>query len=83
MNKLIYVYATWCGPCRQFGPTMDRVASSGIPVQKMDADDDQKSLIQYGIRSVPTVIKVNAIGEEISRISGARSEQEIVEFYNK
>ena len=64
-------------------PTMDRVASSGIPVQKMDADDDQKSLIQYGIRSVPTVIKVNAIGEEISRISGARSEQEIVEFYNK
>jgi|TARA_R110000787_G_C13187132_1_gene422548 thioredoxin-like negative regulator of GroEL len=83
MNKLIYVSATWCGPCRQFGPTMDRVASSGIPVQKMDADDDQKSLIQYGIRSVPTVIKVNAIGEEISRISGARSEQEIVEFYNK
>ena len=83
MNKLIYVSATWCGPCRQFGPTMDRVASSGIPVQKMDADDDQKSLIQYGIRSVPTVIKVNANGEEISRISGARSEQEIVEFYNK
>ena len=83
MNKLIYVSATWCGPCRQFGPTMDRVASSGIPVQKMDADDDQKSLIQYGIRSVPTVIKVNAIGEEISRISGARSEQDIVEFYNK
>ena len=83
MNKLIYVSATWCGPCRQFGPTMDRVASSGIPVQKMDADDDQKSLIQYGISSVPTVIKVNAIGEEISRISGARSEQEIVEFYNK
>ena len=83
MNKLIYVSASWCGPCRQFGPTMDRVASSGIPVQKMDADDDQKSLIQYGIRSVPTVIKVNAIGEEISRISGARSEQEIVEFYNK
>ena len=83
MNKLIYVSATWCGPCRQFGPTMDRVASSGIPVQKMDADDDQKSLIQYGICSVPTVIKVNAIGEEISRISGARSEQEIVEFYNK
>tara|TARA_R100001377_G_scaffold60209_1_gene36432 strand:+ start:332 stop:583 length:252 start_codon:yes stop_codon:yes gene_type:complete len=83
MNKLIYVSATWCGPCRQFSPTMDKVASSGIPVQKMDADDDQKSLIQYGIRSVPTVIKVNAIGEEISRISGARSEQEIVEFYNK
>ena len=83
MNKLIYVSATWCGPCRQFGPTMDRVASSGIPVQKMDADDDQKSLIQYGIRSVPTVIKVNAIGEEISRILGAKSEQEIVEFYNK
>ena len=36
---------------------------------------DQKSLIQYGIRSVPTVIKVNSIGNEISRILGAKSEQ--------
>ena len=83
MNKLIYVSATWCGPCRQFGPIMDRVASTGIPVQKMDADSDQQLLMEYSIRNVPTIIKVNPIGKEISRISGARSEQEVIEFYNK
>ena len=42
MNKLIYVSAVWCGPCRQFSLVMNRVASSGIPVQKMDADERSK-----------------------------------------
>ena len=39
MNKLIYISAAWCGPCKQFGPVMNRVAET-IPVQKVDADAD-------------------------------------------
>ena len=83
MNKLIYVSATWCGPCRQFGPIMDKVAVTGIPVQKMDADKDQQSIAKYGVRSVPTVIKVDSNGNEVSRLIGAKSESEVTAFYNK
>jgi len=35
MNKLIYISASWCGPCKMFGPVMAKVADSGIPVQKI------------------------------------------------
>jgi len=58
MNKLIYISAPWCGPCRQFSPIMDKV-SSIIPVQKMDADDDKVALAQYNVRSIPTIIKID------------------------
>jgi len=83
MNKLIYISATWCGPCRQFGPIMDKVAVTGIPVQKMDADKDQQSIAKYGVRSVPTVIKIDSNNNEISRLVGVKSESEVIEFYNK
>ena len=35
MKQLWYFSAPWCGPCKMFGPTMDRVASQGIPVKKL------------------------------------------------
>ena len=83
MNKLIYVSAIWCGPCRQFGPIMDKVAATGIPVQKMDADKDKQSIAKYGVRSVPTVVKVDSNNNEISRLVGVKLESEVIEFYNK
>ena len=83
MNKLIYISATWCGPCRLFSPIMNKIAASGIPVVKMDADEDQQSVAKYRVRSVPTVIKVDLNGNEISRFTGAKSESEVTEFYNK
>jgi len=83
MNKLIYVSAIWCGTCRQFSPIMDKVAATGIPVQKMDADKDQQSIAKYGVRSVPTVVKVDSNNNEISRLVGVKLESEVIEFYNK
>jgi thioredoxin-like negative regulator of GroEL len=81
MNKLIYISAPWCGPCRQFSPIMDKV-SSIIPVQKMDADDDKVALAQYNVRSIPTIIKIDESGAEISRLSGVKTQQEVINFYN-
>ena len=83
MNKLIYISATWCGPCRLFSPVMNKVAASGIPVVKMDADEDQQSIAKYRVRSVPTVIKVDSNNNEISRLVGVKLESEVIEFYNK
>ena len=30
MKQLWYFSAPWCGPCKMFGPTMDRVASQKV-----------------------------------------------------
>ena len=82
MNKLIYISATWCGPCRTFGPIMSKVAESGVPVQKMDADDDKEVVMKYGVRNIPTVLKVDAEGNMISKFVGVKTAQQVIDFYN-
>ena len=82
MNKLVYISATWCGPCKTFGPTMEKVAGTGIPVRKVDADQDQQVLADYQVRSVPAVVKVDSTGKMVDKFIGVRSMQEVVDFYN-
>ena len=82
MKKLIYVSAKWCGPCKTFSPIMSKVALSGIPVEKVDADSNSDSLTKYGVRSIPTVIKVDNNGNMLDKFVGVKSEQEVINFYN-
>lgn len=82
MNKLVYISAPWCGPCKMFGPVMNKVAESGIPVQKLDADKDHSAVMQYGVRSIPTVVKVDANGNMIDKFVGVKNLGEIKSFYN-
>jgi thioredoxin-like negative regulator of GroEL len=82
MNKLIYVSAPWCGPCKQFGPVMNRVSET-IPVQKVDADTDTEIVAKYGIRNIPTVLKVNTNGDLLGKFVGVKTEQQVKDFYNE
>ena len=82
MNKLIYISATWCGPCRTFSPIMSKVAESGVPVQKMDADKDQEIVMKYGVRNIPTVLKLDAEGNMIDKFIGVKTAQQVIDFYN-
>jgi thioredoxin 1 len=81
--KLLYFSAPWCGPCRVFGPIMDKVAQSGVPVQKINVDDNSDLTMKYSIRNVPTVIKVDSKGNMISSFVGVKNQQQVIEFYNQ
>ena len=81
MKQLWYFSAPWCGPCKMFGPTMDRVASQGIQVNKINIDYEADAVTKYGVRSVPTTILVEN-GQEVRRFVGAKSENQVIEFYN-
>jgi thioredoxin 1 len=81
MKQLWYFSADWCGPCKQFGPTMDRVASKGISVKKLNVDYTPDALTKFGIKSVPTVILVEN-EQEVRRFVGVKSEQQVIEWYN-
>jgi putative thioredoxin len=59
---------------------MDRIASSGIPVQKIDVDLQKNLVSQYQVGGVPTVILVQN-GQVLNRFTGAKSEQEIRQIY--
>ena len=82
MNKLIYISAAWC-PCKTFGPVMEQVANSGVPVTKLDADSDQQALADFQVRSIPAVIKVDNSGKMIDKFTGVRTMQQVVDFYKQ
>jgi thioredoxin 1 len=56
--KCILFSAAWCQPCNVLKPIYDRVAASMDDVEfvKVDIDDDPELSVQYGIKSVPTMV---------------------------
>lgn len=53
-------HATWCGPCRQQGPILHRVAEQYPTVYfiklNIDEGDNQTISSTYDVRSIPTLI---------------------------
>ena len=80
--KLLYFSAPWCGPCKMFGPMMDRLAAEGINIQKVNIDTENELTAKYGIRSVPSVIKVDSNGNSVDMFVGIKDAQFVKQFYN-
>ena len=55
---LIDWWAPWCGPCRVFGPTYEKVAGKhpDITFGKVNTEDQQDLAGAFDIRSIPTLM---------------------------
>lgn len=76
---LVDFFATWCGPCQQLGPEIEALAEEvDYKVVKVDIDEARDLAIQYGVRSVPTMILFKN-REKVGTILGYRSKEELKE----
>ena len=55
---LVDFWATWCGPCRQFGPIFEATAEENPDVVfgKVDTEAEQQLAGALGIMSIPTLM---------------------------
>jgi len=83
MKKILFFSAPWCGSCKILKPRINSLEKDGkIQVEHLNSDNNPDLAIKYSIENIPTLILVEG-EEEVGRLTGAKSKDQILEFYNQ
>ncbi|MGH4027057.1 MAG: tetratricopeptide repeat protein [Pseudonocardiaceae bacterium] len=79
---VVDLWATWCGPCKQLSPVLERLAEAAggaWVLAKVDVDANPGIAQLFGVQSIPTVVAI-AGGQPVDAFSGAMPEPQIREW---
>lgn len=80
---LIDFFAEWCGPCKRFSPTLEKLSKewTNVTFYKVDVENLMNVSEEEKIASMPTFV-LYFQGREVGRVSGA-VEDKVVALLSK
>ena len=85
-NDLVFVdfWATWCGPCKAFGPVYEKASelNPDIVFAKVDVDQNQNLAAAADVKAVPTLM-VAKQGKIVYKQAGALRASDLDELIAK
>jgi thioredoxin 1 len=76
---LIDFWADWCGPCKKVAPILDEISDQfGLPVGKLNIDENPGKTQEYGISSIPTMVLFKD-GQPVHKIIGAMPKHKMLQ----
>ena len=82
---IVDFWAPWCGPCKQLGPTLEKVvtaAKGAVKLVKVNIDESPEIAQQLRIQSIPAVYAFQN-GQPVDAFVGALPESEVKAFVEK
>lgn len=70
---LVDFWADWCMPCKMIAPIVEELSQEyegKVGFAKVDVDSNPKTAMNYGIRSIPTLLIFKG-GKPVEQIVGA------------
>lgn len=73
-TTVVDFYADWCGPCKRFAPTFEKLSNEmqNVKFAKVNIDHNKGISNKYSISSIPTLILIKD-GKEVKRNVGPMS----------
>lgn len=79
-KKVIKFWAGYCGPCKTYAPTFEKIKQEflqNIEFTEIDVENDPEALAaEYRVRGIPCTVIVNN-GTEVARQAGSLSENQL------